>query len=144
MFDINTILNAALTAAVESAIKPLTERIEAQDKVITELNVFIAQWNFNEGGFKKAVIDLIENDHEVVTAVTDCATDKIGQRMDIYMENYDFNDAISSSIGDIDEKVQEAVDKVVGDIEDKLDNIKEEAKDAAVEYISNNISISIG
>ena len=111
MIDFNTILNAVF----EAALKPLQDKIEAQEKRLMDMEEFIAKWNFGgEEKFKEAVTEIAKD-------VAVQFADTLREEMDEKLGEIDVSDA-----------VEKEVTKQMEDL-DLEDIVRDILKDATVE-----------
>jgi DNA-binding transcriptional regulator YbjK len=111
MFDINTMINAALAAAVNEAVQPLLERINELDRELNAMQVkaaqaptsngisaeqfaelFNAQWNRKVGSN-----DLLGRD-EVAEVIRELWSDEfegeVSDKVDRAIDDFDFEDKV--------------------------------------------------
>ena len=119
MIDFNTVLNTLFQAALEQHTAALTEKIEAQEKRIADMEEFFNKWNFgNSEKFETAVVDVVKEqlDGWVVQQAQDAV-----------------EESVDTAIRDMD---------LTNDIEKALDNIDLDARIRT--FIQDNVTISAG
>ncbi len=142
MFDLNTILSAALQQAVEQATKPLLERIERmQDQIngtLAALDTRITALENNPAigadttlvrDIRTALLGMLKDDADIYGVVRDVAIEAARfaaeEAIDEHCQNYDHDsyDNLSSTLaemGDIDDYVKR--EELRSDIEEIIDN----------------------
>ena len=133
MLDFNAILNTAFQAE----LKPLLETIEAQGKRITDMEEFIARWNFgDEEKFNAAVKDVAR---DVVVQYVDNAEERINTKIDEEIENIDVDSAVDKVLDnkdwatELNDVIEDEVTKQVEQL-DLEDVVRDVLKNATVEF----------
>jgi len=97
MIDFNTLLNAAF----DSQIKPLTDKIEALEKRVLEMEEFFNKWNFgNDEKFGDAVVEVLKRD--CGDWVEQIARDEIETKVEQVVNDMDFTQDIEKALDNID------------------------------------------
>ena len=101
MIDFNTVLNTLFQAALEQHTAALTEKIEAQEKRIADMEEFFNKWNFgNNEKFADAVVEVVKD--KLDGWVVQQAQDAVEESVDTAIRDMDLTNDIEKALDNID------------------------------------------
>ena len=101
MIDFNTVLNTLFQAALEQHTAALTEKIEAQEKRIADMEEFFNKWNFgNSEKFADAVVEVVQDRLDAWIQTT--AQDAVEETVDTAIRDMDLTNDIEKALDNID------------------------------------------
>ena len=101
MIDFNTVLNTLFQAALEQHTAALTEKIEAQEKRIADMEEFFNKWNFgNSEKFADAVVEVVKDRLDAWIQTT--AQDAVEETVDTAIRDMDLTNDIEKALDNID------------------------------------------
>lgn len=101
MIDFNTVLNTLFQAALEQHTAALTEKIEAQEKRIADMEEFFNKWDFgNDGKFANAVVEVVKD--RLDGWVVQQAQDAVEESVDTAIRDMDLTNDIEKALDNID------------------------------------------